>query len=45
MINEDLINEVLQQIKADIENEDMTAIEELIKEIPEEKLNAFLPEK
>lgn len=43
-MNKDLIDHVLDQIKKDVEMEDMTAIEELIKDIPEEKLNSYLPE-
>jgi hypothetical protein len=44
-MNQDLVDQVLEQIKRDVEMDDMTAIEELIKDIPEENLNAYLPEK
>lgn len=43
-MNQELIDQVLEQIKRDVEMDDMTAIEELIKDIQEENLNAYLPE-
>ena len=44
MKREDLINEVLNQILQDAKDFDLTAIEELIKNIPDEALMAYLPE-
>ena len=35
---------VLAQIKTDVESGDLTAIEEMIKELPEDALIAYLPE-
>lgn len=40
----DLIDQVISQIVQDIENRDYTAIEELLKFVPEKNLIAFLPE-
>lgn len=39
-----LIDAVLEQIKADVAQGDMTAIEELIQELPADVLMNFLPE-
>lgn len=39
-----LIDAVLEQIKADVERADMTAIEELIRNLPADVLMNFLPE-
>ena len=39
-----LIDAVLEQIKADVAQGDMTAIEELIRELPTDTLINFLPE-
>ena len=39
-----LIDKVLEQIKKDVEMKDLTAIEELIKDIPKNKLKAFISE-
>jgi len=39
-----LIDRVLAQIQKDIKEEDMTAVEELIKSVPEENLKGYLPE-
>lgn len=39
-----LINEVLKQLKEDINNEDLTAIEELLRQTPDIYLRAFLKE-
>jgi hypothetical protein len=44
MNREELINEVLNQILQDVKDFDLTAIEELIKHIPDEALMAYLPE-
>lgn len=44
MNREELINEVLNQILQDAKDFDLTAIEELIKNIPDEALMAYLPE-
>lgn len=43
-MNEQLMNEVLKQIAEDVANKDYTAIEELLKLVPEQNLRAFLPE-
>jgi len=43
-MNQQLIENVLNQIKQDVEWGDFTAIEELIKNIPEDVLKAYLPE-
>lgn len=40
-----LIDACLEQIKSDVENGDMTAIEELIRELPTDSLVNYLPEK
>ena len=40
----DLIELALNQIVRDVENWDLTAIEELLKFVPEENLIAYLPE-
>lgn len=39
-----LIDRVLEQIKTDIENGDLTAIAELLKSVPERDLVGYLPE-
>ena len=39
-----LIDAVLEQIKADIEAGDLTAIEEMIRQLPADVLMNFLPE-
>jgi hypothetical protein len=39
-----LINKVLNQVKKDVNNQDMTAIEELLRFCPKENLEAFLSE-
>jgi len=44
MTKQKLMDQVLQQIIKDIEKGDITAIEELIKNISEKRLKAFLPE-
>lgn len=41
---QDLIDLTLYEILRDIENKDLTAIEELISKIPIQNLIAFLPE-
>ena len=44
MDKEQLIDLVVEQILKDVENEDFTAIYELLMLVPEENLIAFLPE-
>jgi hypothetical protein len=44
-MNQQLIDDVLNQILQDVRDFDLTAIEELIKNIPEEVLIAYLPER
>lgn len=39
-----LIDKVLEQIKIDIQSEDLTAIEELLKAVPKEYLVGYLSE-
>lgn len=39
-----LIDAVLEQIKSDIQNGDLTTVEELIRELPTDTLINFLPE-
>jgi hypothetical protein len=43
--NQDLVDTVLEQIKKDVASGDVTAIDELLKFIPEKYLIAYLPEK
>ena len=43
-INIKLIDKVLEQIKEDVINGDVTAIEELLKNVPIESLKSYLPE-
>ena len=43
-INIKLIDKVLEQIKADVINGDVTAIEELLKHVPIAALQSYLPE-
>ena len=38
-------NEVLQQIKVDVAEGDLTALDELLRFIPRQNLEAYLPEK
>jgi len=40
----EIIDRVLEQIKKDVSNSDMTAIEELLKEVSTKNLTAFLSE-
>lgn len=40
----DLIDLVLEQIRVDVDAGDFTAIEELLKYVPEKNLIAYLPE-
>ena len=42
--HQELLNAVIEQIKIDVLGEDMTAVEELLRELPVEKLIGFLPE-
>lgn len=45
MVNkETIINEVIEQIKIDIQNCDISAIEELLMSCPKKNLMAYLPE-
>ena len=41
---QECIDKVLEQIKADVINGDVTAIEELLKQVPIEILKSYLPE-
>lgn len=43
-MNEELFDKVLEQLKRDIICKDYTAIEELLRDVPEENLLAFLSE-
>jgi phage gp29-like protein len=43
-MNKELLDRVLEQIAKDVESGDMTAIEELIADIPDDKAMHFLPE-
>ncbi len=43
-IREQLIDDVLEQIERDVDNGDMTAIQELIAHLPDSVLEAYLPE-
>jgi hypothetical protein len=43
-MNQDLIDLVLNQLAQDIGNKDFTAIEELLRVVPEKNLIAYLPE-
>lgn len=43
-MNQQLIDDVLNQILQDVKDFDLTPIEELIKNTPEEVLKAYLPE-
>lgn len=42
---QELVDEVIEQIKKDIAMGDLTAVDELLKFIPEEYLKGYLPEK
>ncbi len=42
--HEELINKVIDRIKTDIAEEDLTAIDELLSFLPTERLEGFLPE-
>jgi hypothetical protein len=44
MIHQELIDRVLKQIEDDVDASDLTALEELLKAVPEENLKAYLPE-
>ena len=39
-----LIDAVLEQIKSDVQSQDMTAIEELVSTLPVDRLRGYLPE-
>jgi hypothetical protein len=43
-MNEQIIDNVIEQIKKDIESGDVTAIDELLRYVPTQKLEAFLSE-
>lgn len=45
MPNQGLIDRVLEQIRTDVEQGDVTAIEELLKQVPTQVLVDFLPER
>lgn len=40
---QDLLDQVLNQIAQDISNQDFTAIEEMIKRLPDQDLISYLP--
>jgi hypothetical protein len=44
-MDEQLIKEVIAQVKEDIELQDTEALEELLSSLPEERLRGYLPEK
>jgi len=44
MVNRTLIDQVIDQIRLDCLNGDYTAIEELLRSVPEDNLIAYLPE-
>jgi hypothetical protein len=44
MAQSDLIDRVLDQIAQDLEGGDLTALEDLLKFVPREKLIGYLPE-
>jgi hypothetical protein len=44
MIDFELLKKVVQQIKDDVSSGDYTAIEDLLKDIPKERLIGFLTE-
>jgi hypothetical protein len=41
---DDLIERVLRQIDLDLQSGDLTALEELLKRVPEQVLESYLPE-
>ena len=41
---DNLINLVLKQIQDDVDSGDLTALEELLKRVPEKVLESYLPE-
>jgi hypothetical protein len=43
-MNELLIDRVIEQIRKDLDNEDVTAIFELLAYVPDKALEAYLPE-
>ncbi len=43
-MNEVLIDRVIEQIRKDLDSEDVTAIYELLAHLPEKVLEAYLPE-
>ena len=44
MTKQELVDKVLKQIKKDIENGDVSAIDEMLLSVDEESLKAYLPE-
>lgn len=44
MTKEELVELVIEQIKKDIEAEDVTALEELLLSVSQDRLIAYLPE-
>ena len=43
-MNQKLIDKAIEQIKKDVESGDLTAIDELLKYVPTQKLEVFLSE-
>ena len=43
-MDQKLLDQVLAQIVEDVNQKDLTAIEELLKQVPKEALEGFLPE-
>ena len=41
---QELIDKVLEQVVEDVQHDDLTAIEGMLKSVPEEVLKSFLPE-
>jgi hypothetical protein len=41
---QELIDQVIEQIKKDVAKQDMTAVEELLRVVPEEHLSGYLSE-
>jgi hypothetical protein len=39
-----IMDQVLEQVKQDVENGDVTAIEEMLRFVPIDRLKAYLPE-
>ena len=45
MTRDELFGKVIDQLRADIEWRDFTAIEELLRSVPDNQLESYLPEK